>query len=199
MIVQRSENMTAPVHFVRRPAFRRGKLFRSVLASAGLAVLAASLFAAPKPAAAAEEAALLSTCTFNLAALKAALDTNDNAVPAANLEVSYIVVYTRQNPHGGQFFDPPGQTPPTYTGPVFCINDDGSEEVVADAESVQIPGPNHPDVDSIDIVENQEAMRMSIELNDTVAPLSGHDGAIENRYCQSSGGTVDCVLVREPW
>ncbi len=199
MIVRRKENMAAPVHFRRRSAFRAGSLLRSVLLGAGAAALAASLFASPKPAAAAEEAALLSTCTFNLAALKAALDTNDNAVPAANLEVSYIVVYTRQNPHGGQAFDPPGPSPLTYTGPVLCINDDGSEEAVADAESVQIPGPNHPDVDSIDILENQEAMRMAIELNDTVAPLSGHDGDIENRYCQSSGGNVDCVLVREPW
>jgi len=199
MSVRLCEIIADPVGFRRRLAFRPPNPLRSAAIGIGAGVLAASLLAAPEQAAAADEAALLSTCTVNVAALKAALNTHDSAVPAGNLEVSYIVVYTRQNPFGGQVFDPPGPTPPTYTGPVLCVNDNGSEEAVADAESVLIPGPNHPNVDSIDILENQEAMRMRFELNDTVAPLSGHDGDIENRYCQSSGGNVDCVLVREPW
>lgn len=198
MIVGRLQN-SATVITRRGGARRPAKPLRAVMLGIGAAALAASLLAAPKQAAAAETAALLSTCTFDLAALKAALDTNDSAVPAANMEVSYIVVYTRQNPFGGQLFDPPGPTPPTFTGPVLCVNGDGSEEAVADAESVLIPGANHPDIDSIDILENQEAMRLRFELNDTVPPLSGHDGDIENRYCQSSAGNVDCVLVREPW
>jgi len=188
---------------------------RSIAMGVGAAAIAFWLVAAPKQALSAEEGALVTECTFNLAALKGAitdidpdLDPGGSSSPGANLEISYIVVYSRVNDFDGQAFDPSGPAPLAYTGPVFCYNDDTSaEEVLQDAESVPIPNSAwHRNVESIDILDDQQALIMRHRLNDDdpagADPADLHDGPrdgeIENRFCHSSGGNTRCVLVREP-
>jgi hypothetical protein len=105
------------------------------------------------------------------------------------VQASYILIYVRQNPNDGQRLD---GTPPTFTGPVLCINSD-TESIDQTTETTAIPNStNHPGVTSVDILGTEEALHLRYELN----PPPGPGGDIEKRVCHTAATNTDCFFIQ---
>lgn len=107
----------------------------------------------------------------------------------AGLDIDYIVIYNVENDFNGQQLNGGGTT-----GPIVCTASGLS--VSASAESVPIPNnTDNPDIESIDILENNGNFILKYENNDTAPLLGSMDGNIDNRVCVTADG-VYCALIQ---
>jgi hypothetical protein len=177
---------------------RATRLVRGVFATAvrSLAILAIAAFvvsvwlqAVAAPPGAPQANRIFAACTFTTASLRAALTINSsfkNKFADNDVQASYILIYVRTNPNDGQKLD---GTPPTFTGPVLCVNS-GTESIDQTTETTVIP--TQSGVTSVDILDAEEALHLRYKLNPPPAP--GKD--IEKRVCHTANANSDCFFIR---
>ena len=133
---------------------------------------------------------VLSACTFSTNAvegtnLQDALSIPDLAnLNGGQLQVSYIIIYVRQNPNNGQLIGPPPASPSSsYTGPILCTNVD-TDEAIPTAEGTAIPG-------SIDILGAEESSHIQIQPHGSTDPNQR-----QKRVCHTVASNTDCFTIQ---
>jgi hypothetical protein len=98
------------------------------------------------------------------------------------LEASYIIIYVRQNPNGGQLIGPPPATATsTYTGPILCTNT---------TDAISTTTATTPITDTVNILGAEEASHLRYRVNTST---NSEDNQI--RVCHTVASTTDCFLI----
>jgi hypothetical protein len=106
-----------------------------------------------------------------------------------DIQVAFVVVYSL-NDNDGQ--GPVSLGPTTgFTGPILCTNPAEVGTPIEVTESQDIPTQTGPSgATSIDILDVEEAMILRYEVNGGSA-----GGAIEKRFCHTTGVNNDCFRI----
>jgi len=97
-----------------------------------------------------------------------------------NIEVSYIIIYVRENANDGQALKTPLGS---FTGPILCTNAD-TNDIVKTTEGTAIPGP-------VDITSAEEASHLQFKPTSSTNPADK-----DKRVCHTVASNTDCFLIQ---
>jgi hypothetical protein len=109
--------------------------------------------------------------------------TNLNKLTGGEIQASYILIYTRQNPNDGQDL----ANSALFTGPILCRNLD--TRVDPTTEATQIPDPTR--ADSVNILDAEEVSHLRYEPN-----VGTMVGPAEKRVCHTVASNTNCFIIR---
>ena len=104
---------------------------------------------------------------------------NLNKLQGNQIQVSYIIIYVRENPNDGQ--DLKNST--SFTGPILCTNSD-TNDVIKTTEGTEITGP-------VDITSAEESSHLQFKPTSSTNPADK-----EKRVCHTVASNTDCFLIQ---
>jgi hypothetical protein len=126
-------------------------------------------------------------CTFSTDPASLTGDIRDalnipglNKFVGNNIQVSYIIIYVRENPNDGQALKTPANS---FTGPVLCTNSD-TNDVIKTTEGTAIPGP-------VDITSAEESSHLQFKPTSSTNPADK-----DKRVCHTVASNTDCFLIQ---